>query len=333
MKSVKLPLRLFVPPLLLLVGLTAGCSSSEYRDRNADYHQAKQVENELPASYPDRDAMPIAEANRSFNDPKLKAPRPESLRVMSDEEGLVIERVDEQGAWLLVMRSPSEVWTSLRAFAESRDVDMLSASPRRGELTLAADSVSRLPAQRVNLRQGVRRGTSEIRLNSYEAGQNLPWSDYDRSRLKSLTEFLTAGLSEGSHSVSLQAQSLQDNQLVRLTDRDDRQVLVMQLEYERAWAELVNLLEDKFTDNWQTLEDINRSEGRLYIRYVPQELRPSGFFARLFNRGPKPEEHHYQLYLAEYSQELDLIVESLPSQPAPAAVELELLTWLERQLR
>lgn len=333
MMLAKLPLRLFIPPLLLLVGLTAGCSSSEYRDRNTGYHQANQVKNDLPANYPDQDVMPITEASRRFNEPQLKAPRPESLRVMNETEGLVTERVDEQGTWLLIMRSPSEVWTSLRAFAESRDVAMVSASPRRGELTLAADSKSQLPAQRMDLRQGVRRGTSEIRLNSYEAGRNLPWSDYDRSRLKSLAEFLIASLSEGSHSVSLQAQSLQDNQLVRLTDRDDRQILVMQLEYERAWAELVNLLDDKFTDDWQMLEDINRSEGRLYIRYVPQDLRPSGFFARLFSRGPKPEEHHYQLYLTEYSQELDLVLDISPNQAAPSAVESELLTWLERQLR
>ncbi|NLW05457.1 MAG: outer membrane protein assembly factor BamC [Pseudomonadaceae bacterium] len=328
MKLGKLPL-----PLILLVGLMAGCSSSEYQDRNTDYYQAHEASNDLPRSYPNQDAMPIAKAERSFNEPKLKAPRPEPLRVMDEAEGLVTERVDEQGAWLLVLRSPSEVWTSLRAFAESRDVALVSASPRRGELALAADPASRLPAQRIDLRQGVRRGTSEIRLRSYEVGQDLPWSDYDRSRVKSLAEFLTASLSQAGHSVSLQAQSLQDNQLVRLVDRDERQVLVMQLEYERAWAELVNLFEDKFTDDWQKLEDLNRSEGRFYIRYVPKDARPSGFFARLFSRGPKPEEHHYQLHLTEYGQELDLVLESLTNQAAPAAIELELLTWLERQLR
>lgn len=320
-------------PLLLLAGFLAGCSSSEYRDRNTDYHEAKEASNDLPSNYPVKDALPLAKAERKFNDPKLKAPRPEPLRVTDEAEGLVTERADEQGAWLLVMRSPSEVWTSLRDFAETRDVALTAASPRLGELMLAADPESRLPAQRIDLRQGVRRGTSEIRVNSYQAGQNLSWNDYDRSRTKSLAEFLMVSLSDSKHSVSLQAQSLQDNQLVRLVDRDERQVLVMQLEYERAWAELVNLLEDKFTDDWQKLEDLNRSEGRLYLRYVPQELRPSGFFARLFSRGPKTTEHHYQLHLTEYNQELDLILESSPGIAAPIDIELELLTWLERQLR
>ncbi len=320
-------------PLLLAVGLIAGCSSSEYRDRNTDYHDAKAASNDLPASYPEQDAMPFAKANRSIGQTSDEVPRPEPLRVMDEGESLVIERADDEGAWLLVMRSPSEVWTSLRAFAESRDLPLVAASPRRGELTLAEDPESRLPAQRINLRQGVRRGTSEIRLHSYQAGQNLPWNDYDRSRLKSMAEFLTASLSESSTSVSLQAQSLQDNQLVRLTDRDERQVLVLQLEYERAWSELVNLLDDKFTDDWQKLEDLNRSEGRLYVRYVPKAKRPTGFFARLFSQGPKSDEHYYQLFLSEYHQELDLILESAPGQAAPKEVELELLTWLERQLR
>lgn len=320
-------------PLLLVVGLIVGCSSSEYRDRNTDYHKAKAVDNKLPADYPDQDAMPFSKANRSVNKANDEAPRPEPLRVIDEGEGLVIERADNQGAWLLVMRSPSEVWTSLRAFAESRDVGLVSASPRRGELTLAPDPESRLPAQRINLRQGVRRGTSEIRLHSYATGKSLPWNDYDRSRVKSMAEFLTASLSESSTSVSLQAQSLQDSQLVRLIDRDARQVLVFQLEYERAWSELVNLLEDKFSNEWQKLEDLNRSEGRLYIRYVPKDARPDGFFARLFSRGPKADEHHYQLFLSEYHQELDLILETTPGQAAPENVELELLIWLERQLR
>lgn len=320
-------------PLLLLVGLIAGCSSSEYRDRNTDYDKAREASNDLPASYPTQDVMPLAKANRSVGKASKQAPRPESLRVMDAAEALVTERADEQGAWLLVLRSPSEVWTSLRDFAESRDLPLVAASPRRGELVLAADLESRLPEQRINLRQGVRRGTSEIRLHSYEAGQNLPWSDYDRSRVKSLSEFLMISLNESSPSVSLQAQSLQDSQLVRLVDRDERQVLVLQLEYERAWAELVSLLEDKFTNEWQKLDDLNRSEGRLYIRYVPESARPAGFFARLFNRGPKPSEHHYQLYLTEHYPDLDLTLESTPGEAAPEAVELELLTWLERQLR
>jgi len=320
-------------PLLLMVGLITGCSSSEYRDRNTDYHKAKAVNNDLPASYPDQDVMPFAKANRSLGQARDTVPRPEPLRVMDEGKDLVVERTDDEGAWLLVMRSPSEVWTSLRAFGESRDLPLLTASPRRGELTLAADIASGLPAQRISLRQGVRRGTSEIRLHSYEAEQSLPWNDYDRSRLKSMAEFLTSSLSESSTSVSLQAQSLQDSQLVRLIDRDDRQVLVLQLKYERAWAELVNLLDDKFTDDWQKLEDLNRSEGRLYVRYVPESKRPTGFFARLFSPGPKADEHHYQLLLSEHHQELDLILESAPGQAAPEEVELELLTWLERQLR
>lgn len=320
-------------PLLLMIVFLAACSSSEYRDRNTDYHQASEVENTLPASYPEQDAMFIAKANRSVSQAKQQIPRPEPLRVMDEAESLVTERADEQGAWLLVMRSPSEVWTSLRAFAESRDVAMVAASPRRGELSLAADPASKLPAQRINLRQGVRRGTSEIRLHSYEAGQDLTWNAYDLGRIKSLAEFLTISLGEVNSSVSLQAQSLQDSQLVRLIDRDARQVLVLQLEYERAWAELVNLLEDKFTDEWQKLEDLNRSEGRLFVRYVPQDLRPAGFFARFFNQGPKADEHHYQLYLSEHYQTLDLILETAPGQAAPEEIELELLVWLERQLR
>ncbi|SFX30743.1 outer membrane protein assembly factor BamC [Marinospirillum alkaliphilum] len=319
--------------LVLVLVLLAGCSRSEYRDRRSDYHQAQSAEHTLPEAFAQGDAMPIPVSERRGSGQPEQAPRPEPMRVLDERDGLVQQRVDEQGAWLLVMRSPGEVWTSLQAFADSQDVAVISASPRRGEITLADDQSSGLAAQRMTLRQGVRRGTSEVRLRSVSDQQQLPFSEYDRGRLMSLEAFLAASLAEEGSRVSLQAQSLHASQLVRLVDRDDRKVLVMQLDYDRAWAELVHLLEDEFTDEWQKVSDLNRSEGRIYVRYVPQQERPGGFWSRLFRRGPPASAHHYQLHLAEYNQELDLVLEVTPDVPAPLAVEQELLGWLERQLR
>lgn len=316
-------------PLLAL--LLAGCSSSDYRDRRTDYPQAESAEYNLPGDFRNNDTMPVPARERELR--AQSVPRPESMRVAHEQDALVQQRVDEQGAWLLVARSPGEVWTSLQAFVQTQDVASISASPRRGEISWAADEASRLAAQRITLRQGVRRGTSEVRLRSFQEQQQLPFSDYDRARLMGLESFLAANLADGEQRVSLEAQALQTSQLVRLVDRDGRQVLVLQLDFDRAWSELVHLLEDEFTDEWQQLEDLNRSEGRLYVRYVPTAERPSGFWARLFRRGPAASAHHYQLYLAEYHQELDLILETAPDQAAPVEVEDELLSWLERQLR
>jgi len=110
-------------------------------------------------------------------------------------------------------------------------------------------------------------------------------------------------------------------------------VLVFRLEFDRAWSELTRLLEDEFDEEVQQLKDLNRSEGRIYLRYVPQDERSQGFFARLFGRGPSEDAHHYQLHLVEYNNELDLLLETKPGKAAPEEVERELLSWLERQLR
>lgn len=324
-------LRCFSP--LLIVVLITGCSSSDYRDRNSDYHKAEAASYTLPENLAQRDAMPVPEASGRRISSAQQAPRPEPLRVLDEKEGVVQQRADEQGGWLLVTRSPGEVWTSLQAFAQSQDVEVVSSSPRQGQILLAADTASGLPSQRISLRQGVRRGTSEVRLHSVENQQPLPFSDYDRTRMMAMEAFLATSLTEGGQSVSLQAQSLHNDHSVRLVDRDGREVLVLQLDYDRAWSELVRLLEDEFDDDYQQLNDRNRSEGRLYVRYVPQDQRPSGFWSRLFSRAPATDAHNYQLYLAEYHQELDLILEVTPGVAAPEAVEAELLVWLERQLR
>lgn len=318
---------------VLLLALVSGCSSSEFRDRNSDYHKAEAATYNLPDHLVQRDAMPVPASSERRITSAQQAPRPEPLRVLDEKDGLVQQRVDERGSWLMVARSPGEVWTSLQSFAQSQDVAVTSSNPRQGQILLAADPASRLPAQEISLRQGVRRGTSEVRLHSVENQQSLPFSDYDRARMMAMEAYLISSLTDGGQSVSLQAQSLHSNHAIRLVDRDGRQVLVMRLDYDRAWAELVHLLEDEFNDDYQQLNDRNRSEGRLYLRYVPLEQRPSGFWSRLFSRAPAMDEHNYQLYLAEYHQELDLILETAPDVAAPEAVEAELLQWLERRLR
>lgn len=315
-----------------LVFSLSACSKSNFLDRTADYHTAEKVSNRLPASYAEADLMPLTEPASRPQKSLKDAPRPESLRVASEEE-LVTERVDAQGTWLLIMRSPSEVWTSLRDFVENQDLPLETANPKQGELVLAADAASRLPAQHFQLRQGVRRGSAEIHLNSYADGQRLAWSTYDSNRLQALAQHLKISLLEDDLSVSLQAQSLQDQRLVRLVDRDERQVLELSITYERAWAEILNLLEDEFNDDWQKLEDVNRTAGLIYVRYVPVVERPKGFWARLFAKKPKEGVHLYQLALVDYHPNIDVTLETTAGQPAPESVERELLAWLERQLR
>lgn len=325
-------------PLYTVTGLFAlmlasGCSSSDYRDRSDDYHAAEAVSHDLPSHYQQRNVMPIPSPERSAQGLSGEVPRPDPLRVTTAETPLVEQRADEEAAWLLVQRSPAEVWSSLQAFAEEQDLPVQSRNPRRGEIIWEEDAASGLAAQKITLRQGVRRGTAEVRLRSFDSEQDLAFSDYDRTRLMALEQYLHASLQAGNQGISQQAQSLHTREQVRLVDRDDRQVLVFRLEFDRAWSELTRVLEEHFDEDLQQLQDLDRSEGRIYLRYVPEEDRPSGFFARLFRRGPADAEHHYQLYLTEYKDELDLVLETEPGQAAPEKVESELLSWLERQLR
>ena len=320
--------------LLPALLLASGCSSSEYRDRSTDFAEAQAVEHALPDEIRARDAMPIPQGERSPQARLGDPPRPNPLRVREAGAPVVDLRTDEEAAWLLVERSPAEVWPGLQRFAEQQDLPVIESNPRSGHITLDADRVSNLAPQRISLRQGVRRGTSEVRLRSVaEDGELLGFSDYDLTRLSRLKNELIASLQDSDQQVSRQAQSLHSREQVRLVDRDERLVLVFRLEYDRVWSELTRLLEQEFDERHQQLEDLDRSEGRFYLRYVPRDERRTGFFARLFRRGPSADAHHYQLYLAEYNQELDLILEVEPGQAAPVAVEEELLRWLERQLR
>ncbi|MFK7159642.1 outer membrane protein assembly factor BamC [Marinospirillum sp. MEB164] len=313
--------------------LIVGCAhqDAEFRDRNRDYHQAQPAHFPLPDAFSDRATMQVAEPEARIDRPR-QVPRPASLRVHEAAE--LVERLQEdQGEWLLIQRSPGEVWPMLYAFAQQLDLPLEQAQPRQGLLQWAEDRASRLPAQRIQLRQGVRRGTSEVRLFSVVDQERLSYSDYDQVRLMALEQHVQASLQSEQQGVSLQAQELNTARVARLVDRDGRKVLLLNLEFERAWDELYRLLHSQFDDQNQQLVDFNRQQGQLYIRYVPEAERQSGFWAWLWRRAPAADAHFYQLDLTAYGEELDLVMNTEQGEPAPLEVEEELLFWIERQLR
>ncbi|WP_416886793.1 outer membrane protein assembly factor BamC [Marinospirillum sp.] len=313
--------------------LVAGCAQhdAEFRDRNRDYHQAQPAHYPLPEAFPDRQTMQVGEPATRIERPR-QVPRPASLR--AHEAAELVERLqEEQGEWLLIQRSPGEVWPILSAFVQQLDRPLETVQPRQGLLQWEADAESRLPAQRIQLRQGVRRGTSEVRLFSVDQQERLAYSDYDQVRLMALEQHVQASLISEQQGVSLQAQGLNTARVARLVDRDGRKVLLLSLEFERAWDELQRLLRSQFDDQNQQLVDFNRQQGQFYIRYVPEAERQSGFWAWLWRRAPAADAHFYQLELTAYGEELDLILNTEQGEPAPLEVEEELLFWIERQLR
>ncbi|WP_114417242.1 outer membrane protein assembly factor BamC [Marinospirillum perlucidum] len=318
-------------PALLLTGLVlAGCSTGDFRDRSEDYHRAEAADYPLPEDYDQQDALPVPEAEGRASGQEA-VPRPQPLAVSDAQEEVVTLRTDSDSAWLLVQEAPASVWPTLQQLLEDLDLSVVSSDPRSGEIIWSEGQ--NLPPQELALRQGIRRGSSEIRVRSLDDGEKLAFSEYDRTRLLTLKNELEVRLGQSGQGVSQQAQALQGDEAVRLVDRDARKVLVLRLDYDRAWSELSYLLEKEFDEDVRKLKDLNRDEGRFYIRFVPREEREQGFFASLFGAGPGPEEHHYQLYLEEYASELDLVLQTEPGQAAPAAVEEEVLRWIEQQLR
>lgn len=302
----------------LFLGLAA-CSSSPFRDRNSDYYLAQAAHNPLPPEYQQQDVMPLQPAGQLTKAQK-KLPRPEAQLSYTEPEQLVQLREETPASnnWLLVNRSPAEVWPALREYAEQNNLEIVKSQPSQGQLTLLASNNQPLE---VSLRQGVRQASSEVRLNNTE-------------HLAGLQGFLQQQLLDNSSGISMQAQNLQTETQVYLQDRDTRQVLVLELDFARAWAELTYLLEEEAkARDWLALVDLNRSEGRLYVQYIPKDKRPGGFFSRLFKPKPRLRNYNYQLLLTNYSNELDLVVELEPGIAAPTEVEQEVLAWLEHQLR
>lgn len=315
---------------LVLISFTlVGCSRSEFRDRSSDYDQAQAAAFDLPPEFAERPQMRIPQVDQTPVASK-RVPRPEPLTLL-DEAGRVVElRQEDERSWLLVLHSPSAVWPALQGYLDQAGLSRTQADPRRGQLAWSGEQGT----QSLVLRQGVRRGTSEVRLFSLDDQGQRVFTALDQQTTEQMEVYLRDVLQQENRQVSLEARSLHAREQVERVEVDGESRLYLTLDYDRAWNELAQLLEDQFDQPWQKLNDLDRSAGHFYLRYVPQDQRPSGFFSRWWSRGTGQNTHQYRLVLQpETASRLQLSLETAEGEAAPEAVQQEVMRWLERQLR
>lgn len=319
---------------LLMMMLTA-CAHQDtpFRDRNKDYPQARAVEYPLPDSIVDRRVSVIPALETPLDAPRA-APRPPPLRATTAAP--LVDWIDGEATrvsspWLLIQRSPGEVWPALYQFAQMQSTPIFLAEPRQGLLQWASEAEPAKPIQQVQLRQGVRRGTAEVRLLTLEQGALFPATAL--ISLAELAEFLEQALLE-QQGVSLRAQGLHTAGVARIIESEQRKQLMLALPFDRAWDTLQRLLQHSAQQsNQATLLDLDRQQGVFYLNYQPESMRQQSWWARRVQRQQEATSL-YQLQLASLADDLIQVRLMLNEQEsAPVAIEEEFLYWLERQLR
>ncbi|WP_110649832.1 outer membrane protein assembly factor BamC [Salinicola peritrichatus] len=299
----------------------AGCGlfqDGNYYDRNDEYRNAKMSE---PLQLPDsrnpiryQDSMPVPQADSDFmaSEADGDAPRPQPLAASQGDDQPYVE-LREAGSerWLLINAAPASVWPRLQGFAVDHGVNTTAIDAANGRIQTAQGALS--------LRQGLRSGTSEVRCDIGGSAQCL-------SAVKAYLE-ANGGADSG---VSLAAQPLDQNERVKLLNRQGHWQLDLALDAERAWSELLYQLQN-FDAERLKLVDQNRSAGQFYVDYRPLDADSGGWFDWFGDDNDGFQ--HYRLQLDSDAATTTLTVSDPDGGEVPGAAARELLDAIAATLR
>ncbi|MET0378697.1 MAG: outer membrane protein assembly factor BamC [Spongiibacteraceae bacterium] len=288
--------------LLALSVSIAGCGwltgeGGLFRDRGDDYRNAAlekplQVPSEFSSTaIEDQLVIPRARAGDATLAGAFEVPRPEPINPGAEAEQVKLQKLGEQG-WILVDAAPGEVWPRVRQFLATNQLTVLRADATGGIIEtgwLQPATGTGRERYRFRIEQGVQRGSSEVYIVQADAnaGENTwPTTSSNAQReadmMKALAQFVADNGSTGA--VSMLAQQGINAQGKVFLERQAGQPLRLRLalSFERAWASL----ETGLPKAGFAIDDRNRSERQVWIRYDPAEVddgEDKGFFASIWD--------------------------------------------------
>jgi outer membrane protein assembly factor BamC len=188
--------------------------------------------------------------------------------------------------------------------------DIANYSQRARELLAVEErSDGQLSLLQAKISPGVRRKTTEVQFRvvdvSQSPGSMLQWQSrssdlsVEKKLLSDLGDFLKSR--EGTKSYSRAALNIPDAPKIQLlSGQDQERRIEMELNYDRAWAEVNRALSEAAVP----VVDIDRSAGLFYVDYRTEEERDPGWF-NWFSDPPKPE-YTYLVSLDEQGETLVL---------------------------
>lgn len=291
-----------ISALLALSVSTTGCGwltgeGGLFRDRGDDYRNATlEKPLQVPAglsnsAIEDQLVIPRARAGEATLAGAFEVPRPEPINPGADTEQVKLQKLGEQG-WILVDAAPGEVWPRVRQFLATNQLTVLRADATGGIIEtgwMQPASGTGRERYRFRIEQGVQRGTSEVYIVQADANageSSWPATSSNAQREADMLQALAQFVADngGAGAVSMLAQQGINAQGKVFLERLAGQPLQLRLalSFERAWASL----ETALPKAGFVVDDRNRSDRQLWIRYDPAEVddgEDKGFFASIWD--------------------------------------------------
>lgn len=214
-----------------------------------------------------------------------EVPKPRQIFSAGGASEVQLRRLGEL-LWVYVETLPSTTWPITRSYWETSEFQLLDADPETGVMLIDFDDEINF---KITIEHGIKESSSEIFLSGVnKEGDEIIELGQEKIQpyLEDIVNYIADSVGTFS-GTSLAAQSLNDRKKSRIFSENNRTVIELDLNFERAWSTVSRAINSsKIISN-----DRNREEGIFYVSLsVDNENNRSRFNPlSLFRRNPSDQ--------------------------------------------
>ena len=194
-----------------------------------------------------------------------EVPKPRQIFSAGGASEVQLRRLGEL-LWIYVETLPSTTWPITRSYWETSEFQLLDANPETGEMLIDFDEEINF---KITIEHGIKESSSEIFLSGVQKDEGAS-VELDQDEIQPYLEDIVSYIADsvGTFSgTSLAAQSLNDRKKSRIFSENERTVIELDLNFERAWSTVSRAINaSQIISN-----DRNRDEGNFYVSLSAQE--------------------------------------------------------------
>lgn len=194
-----------------------------------------------------------------------EVPKPRQIFSAGGKSEVQLRRLGEL-LWVYVETLPSTTWPITRSYWETSEFQLLDADPELGVMIIDFDDEINF---KITIEHGIKESSSEIFLSgSDKNGDSDIELDQEQTQpyLEDLVNYIADSVGTFS-GTSLAAQSLNDKKKSRIFSDNERTIIELDLNFERAWSTVSRAI----TGSKIISNDRNREEGIFYVSLSPDE--------------------------------------------------------------
>ena len=137
--------------------------------------------------------------------------------------------------WVYVETLPSTTWPITRSYWETSEFQLLDADPETGVMLIDFNEEINF---KMTIEHGIKESSSEIFLSAVKKSENVNVdleTDEIQPYLEDIVNYIADSVGTFS-GTSLAAQSLNDRKKTRIFSQNERTVIELDLNFERAWS-------------------------------------------------------------------------------------------------